>query len=38
MVYLELSRYLDMGTGFYHTLVNTIKISEGMNLNIRMRL
>ncbi|CAG8544999.1 7663_t:CDS:10 [Paraglomus brasilianum] len=33
MVYLELSRYLDMGTGFYHTLVNTIKISEGMNLN-----
>ncbi|CAG8619182.1 580_t:CDS:10, partial [Paraglomus occultum] len=33
MAYLELNRYLDMGTGFYHTLVNTIKINEGISLD-----
>ncbi|CAG8482545.1 4492_t:CDS:10 [Funneliformis caledonium] len=31
--YLELCRYLDLGTGFYHTIVNSLKIRENIDLD-----
>ncbi|CAG8541773.1 10946_t:CDS:10 [Ambispora gerdemannii] len=31
--YLELCRYLDLGTGFYHTLINNLKIRENIDLD-----
>ncbi|CAG8592445.1 16337_t:CDS:10, partial [Acaulospora colombiana] len=31
--YLELCRYLDLGTGFYHTIVNGLKIRENIDLD-----
>ncbi|CAG8546926.1 1630_t:CDS:10 [Acaulospora morrowiae] len=31
--YLELCRYLDLGTGFYHTIVNNLKIRENIDLD-----
>ncbi|CAJ0757981.1 3000_t:CDS:10 [Entrophospora sp. SA101] len=31
--YHELCRYLDLGTGFYHTLVNVLKIRENIDLD-----
>ncbi|POG71003.1 hypothetical protein GLOIN_2v86341 [Rhizophagus irregularis DAOM 181602=DAOM 197198] len=31
--YLELCRYLDLGTGFYHTIVDNLKIRENIDLD-----
>ncbi|RIA85426.1 hypothetical protein C1645_741585 [Glomus cerebriforme] len=31
--FLELCRYLDLGTGFYHTIVNSLKIRENIDLD-----
>ncbi|CAI2186989.1 12671_t:CDS:10 [Funneliformis geosporum] len=33
ITYLELCRYLDLGTGFYHTIVNSLKIRENIDLD-----
>ncbi|RIB24677.1 hypothetical protein C2G38_2069411 [Gigaspora rosea] len=32
-VYLELCRYLDLGTGFYHTTINSLKLRENIDLD-----
>ncbi|CAG8531879.1 1199_t:CDS:10 [Diversispora eburnea] len=31
--YLEMCRYLDLGNGFYHTIVNNLKIRENINFD-----
>ncbi|CAG8809149.1 11587_t:CDS:2, partial [Racocetra persica] len=33
VIYLELCRYLDLGTGFYHTIINSLKIRENIDLD-----